>query len=97
MYSQTDHLNLGLELDLSPYCISILKPFNCHNCPILEAPFVNVSETAFSEYVFAAEIVCSNLKFSELKPLQVSQAYFFSILLWIFWRYYLSVGLYEEN
>lgn len=69
MHGKTDHLNFSLKLDFTSNGVSILKSFYSYNCPILEIPFVNIPKPALSNQVLAAEIVCGNLKFFEMKPL----------------------------
>lgn len=72
MNRKADHLNFSLELNVSTVVISIFEPFNCHNRTIREMTFVNISKATFSKNVLAAEVVCSNLKFSKLESSRVS-------------------------
>lgn len=81
MDSEADHLDFSLELNLAANGVAVLEPLDRHNRAVPETPFVDIPETAFSNQVLAAEVVCCNLKLSELEPLQVSKAYFFKMLL----------------
>ncbi|KAL1802421.1 hypothetical protein ACET3Z_031068 [Daucus carota] len=46
----------------------------------LTVPFVDYSETTLNNNVLAAEVVGGNMKFSKLKPSQVSKRFFLTIL-----------------
>ncbi|KAI8021856.1 hypothetical protein LOK49_LG03G00499 [Camellia lanceoleosa] len=78
---KADHLDFNLKLGLPTNCISIFEPFYGDNSPILDVPFVHIPKTTLPNYVLAAKVVCGNLKFSELEPLQVSKQYFSMMLL----------------
>ena len=80
MNCQADHLNFRLELNLTTNGITIFEPLDCYYGTISETPFKNISKATFPNQIFVAEIVCRNLKFSELKSLKVTKANFFTML-----------------
>nr|GMD28557.1 hypothetical protein Iba_chr08eCG8440 [Ipomoea batatas] len=80
VHQHADHLDFCLELDFTPNCIAIFKPFHSYYRPIMETTFIDVPKTTFAQYVLTTEVACSNLEFSKLEPPQISQAHFFSVL-----------------